>query len=302
MFRAFRGMDAKMLPIAAATQAHEGQVVSDKLGQNERRDSDRNIRRLTILRRGQVVQYQGLMKLKTVIRKLVLPLVAMTIASAHGATFYVSTQGSDSNPGTSAQPFRTITHAYSQAGPGTTILVLPGVYTDYTSGWGLHLGASGTSSSPIVLQSQVRGGAVIDGQNASDRNEAIYIDGSYNVVQGFEIRNGPNGGISIWANGNQILDNEIHHNGNPASTSGNGHDGVYDNENTSGNIYARNYIHNNGRTGGSKAASASTMCSIRLVRRSSISPSTSSGSVTSNRVICSRPATDSTRPYCAENH
>ncbi len=81
MFRAFRGMDAKMLPIAAATQAHEGQVVSDKLGQNERRDSDRNIRRLTILRRGQVVQYQGLMKFKTVIRKLVLPLVVMTIAS-----------------------------------------------------------------------------------------------------------------------------------------------------------------------------------------------------------------------------
>src|SRR5260221_5831442 len=189
--------------------------------------------------------------IKNIIRKLALPFLALTIGGAQGPTYSVSTQGSDSNPGTSAQPFRTITHAYSLAGPGTTILVLPGVYTDYSTGWGLHLGSSGTASSPIVLQSQVSGGAVIDGQNASDRKEAIYIDGSYNVVQGFEIRNGPNGGISIWANGNQILDNEIHNNGNPASTSGNGHDGVYDNENTSGNIYARNYIHNNGRSGGS---------------------------------------------------
>jgi len=79
-------------------------------------------------------------------------------------------------------------------------------------------------------------------------------------VEGFEIRNGPNGGISIWANGNQILDNEIHNNGNPASTSGNGHDGVYDNENTSGNIYAGNYIHNNGRTGGSNLDHGLYLC------------------------------------------
>ncbi|MDB6018452.1 MAG: hypothetical protein JWR19_2941 [Pedosphaera sp.] len=162
---------------------------------------------------------------------------------------YVSTQGSDSNSGTSAQPFRTITHAYSLAGPGTTILVAPGVYTDHTSGWGLHLGASGTASSPIVLRSQVRGGAVIDGQNASDRNEGIYLDGSYNVVDGFEIKNGPNGGIAIYGNGNQIINNEIHNNGNPASTSTNGKDGVYSDPGTSGNSYASNYIHDNGRSG-----------------------------------------------------
>src|SRR5258708_39690006 len=109
------------------------------------------------------------MKFKTVIRKLVLPLVAMTIASAHGATFYVSTQGSDSNPGTSAQPFRTITRAYSLAGPGVTIIVMPGVYTDYSSGWGVHLGKSGTASSPIMLRSQVRGGGVIHGEKLSER-------------------------------------------------------------------------------------------------------------------------------------
>src|SRR6516162_10160541 len=159
---------------------------------------------------------------KSILSKIAL-LLGMSLVGAQAATYYVATTGSDSNPGTQAAPFKTITYAYSKASAGTTIIVAPGTYTDYQSGWGLHLGKSGTASSPIVLQSQVRGGAIIDGQNASDRNEAIFIDGSYNVVDGFEIRNGPNGGISLWGNGNQILDNEIDHNGNPASTSTNGH-------------------------------------------------------------------------------
>jgi len=186
--------------------------------------------------------------------------LVLVLIRVQATDLYVSTQGSDANPGTSAQPLRTITHAYSLAGPGVRILVMPGVYTDYTSGWGLHLGNSGTASSPIVLQSQVRGGAVIDGQNAPDRNEAIYLDGSYNVIEGFEIRNGPNGGISIWGNSNQILYNEIHNNGNPASTSSNGHDGVYDDQSTASNIYIGNYVHDNGRTGGSNLDHGLYLC------------------------------------------
>src|SRR5262249_45607724 len=168
---------------------------------------------------------------------------------AYGGTLYVSTSGSDSNPGTSSQPCRTIGHAYSLASAGTTIIVKAGTYTDYNSGWGIHLGKSGSSSSPITLKSEVQGGAVIDGQNASDRNVGIYIDGSYNIVDGFEIKNGPHGGITIWANNNQILNCNIHNNGNPASSSTQGQDGVFSSEGTSGNTYRANFIHHNGRTG-----------------------------------------------------
>src|SRR5437764_2423703 len=189
------------------------------------------------------------MRIEVSVYRLALLILSLGVVSVRAADFYVSTQGSDSNPGTSAQPFRTITRAYSLASAGTTIIVMPGVYTDHTSGWGLRLGASGSASSPIVLRSQVRGGAIIDGQNASDRNEGIYIDGSYNIVDGFEIKSGPNGGISIWGNFNQILNNEIHHNGTPASTSTNGKDGVYSGEGTRNNIYTANYIHDNGRQG-----------------------------------------------------
>ena len=95
----------------------------------------------------------------------------------------------------------------------------------------------------------MQGGAIIDGQNALDRNQGFYIDGSYNTVDGFEIRNCTHGGISIWADNNRIINNNIHNNGNPADSSGNGRDGVYSSENTSGGYYGCNYIHDNGRTG-----------------------------------------------------
>ena len=184
-----------------------------------------------------------------VVGSLAALLLTLGLVGAQAASYYVSPQGNDSNPGTSSQPFRTITRAYSLASAGTTIIAMPGVYTDYQSNWGLHLGKSGTASSPIILRSQVRGGAVIDGQNASDRHTAIYVDGSYNIVDGFEIRGGPKEGITIWGSYNQILNNDIHHNGNPASTSSLGQDGVYSSEDTSGNVYANNSIHDNGRTG-----------------------------------------------------
>jgi hypothetical protein len=173
----------------------------------------------------------------------------VALASAQGAELYVSTQGHDSYPGTLTSPLRTITKAYSLANAGTTIVVMPGVYTDYRNGWGIHLGKSGSASRPLTLKSQVRGKAIVDGQNFSDRNQGFYIDGKHNVVDGFEIRNSPHGGIAIYGNNNRILNNEIHHNGNPASTSSNGRDGIYSDQGTSGNYYAGNSIHDNGRTG-----------------------------------------------------
>jgi len=188
------------------------------------------------------------MKSANVIRLLVL-LVAWGAIRTEGLDLYVSTQGADVNLGTLLQPVRTIGRAYSLAVPGATINVAPGVYTDYTSAWGLRLGASGTATSPIILKSEARGAAIIDGQNAADRHVAIYLDGSYNIIDGFQITGGPDGGIKNWGSGNQIINNEIHHNGNPASASTYGQDGVYSDKATHDNVYRANYIHDNGRTG-----------------------------------------------------
>ena len=188
------------------------------------------------------------MKIKNITGLFVL-LVSLGAVRTKGLDLYVSTQGLDVNPGTSLAPLRTIGRAYSLAVAGATINVAPGVYTDYTSGWGLRLGASGIAASPIVLKSQVRGGAIIDGRNAADRHMAIYLDGSYNIVDGFQITGGPDGGVAIYGNGNQIINNEIHHNGNPANASTYGQDGVYSDKNTRDTVYRANYIHDNGRAG-----------------------------------------------------
>ncbi|PYJ83033.1 MAG: hypothetical protein DME22_16740 [Verrucomicrobia bacterium] len=184
------------------------------------------------------------MRIEVCVYRLTLLILSLAVVCAQGAELYVSTQGSDSNPGTSAQPFRTISHAYSLAAPGTTINVLPGMYSDYTSGWGLHLAKSGTASSPIVLRSQVKGGAIIDGQNALDRNKGIYLDGSYHIIDGFVITRAPGTGIFIEGSYNQILNNEIHHNGSLAEGQG-----VYSDQGTRNNSYQANYVHDNGIPG-----------------------------------------------------
>jgi len=159
-----------------------------------------------------------------------------------GPHYYVSTSGSDSSPGTVAAPFRTIAYAYDNyAAPGVTITVLPGTYTDYDASFGsLHLGASGTAEQPIVLRSQVRSGAVLDGLDDPNRTYVIYLDGSYNVVWGFTITRAGGMGISTWARGNQILANEI---------CNNARSGVYSSAETSDDVYACNYVHDNGQAG-----------------------------------------------------
>jgi uncharacterized protein DUF1565 len=47
---------------------------------------------------------------------------------------YVSTSGSDSNPGTSPQPFRTLVHAIQTAAPGDAVMVHAGTYAEGADG------------------------------------------------------------------------------------------------------------------------------------------------------------------------
>lgn len=65
----------------------------------------------------------------------VLSLVSLFILSgttAHAASYYVSTTGSDSNAGTYSKPFASITQAQSAASSGDTVYIMGGTYTDFT--------------------------------------------------------------------------------------------------------------------------------------------------------------------------
>ncbi|MGI8503626.1 MAG: right-handed parallel beta-helix repeat-containing protein, partial [Hassallia sp.] len=75
------------------------------------------------------------------------PLSIASPGNNSGAAYYVSTNGSDDNPGTSNQPWKTINHAVNKdiVKAGDTILVQPGTYTEL-----ITLGKSGNSESGYI--------------------------------------------------------------------------------------------------------------------------------------------------------
>ena len=106
------------------------------------------------------------------------------------ADYYVSTKGSDTNPGTLAQPWRTIQKAADSLSPGDTAYVRKGRYRERVT-----LKVSGTAPDQwIALQAYPGEKPVIDGAGLSvpeDENTALVLieNRSYVRVQGFEIRN-----------------------------------------------------------------------------------------------------------------
>ena len=75
-----------------------------------------------------------------------------------GVAYYVSTTGSDSNPGTSIAPFRTINRAAQVAKAGDVVTIRDGTYPGSVS-----VRNAGTRAKPIVFQAANRGGVVLTG-------------------------------------------------------------------------------------------------------------------------------------------
>ncbi|MGD8501034.1 MAG: DUF1565 domain-containing protein, partial [Phycisphaerales bacterium] len=57
-------------------------------------------------------------------------LLMCMVSTVFAGTYYVATDGSDENPGSEAEPLRTIQRAASLARAGDTILVRGGVYRE----------------------------------------------------------------------------------------------------------------------------------------------------------------------------
>jgi hypothetical protein len=127
-----------------------------------------------------------------------------------GRQLYVSTSGSDSNPGTEAQPFSTIGRADAVAAAGDTINVAPGTYTvsaPTDAAAGIATSKSGTSSAHIKFVSQVKGGAkiVVTGSGTGWSSKGDYVD-----ITGFDLTG--TGRIGIFASGaySSIANNSVH--------------------------------------------------------------------------------------------
>jgi hypothetical protein len=91
-------------------------------------------------------------------------LVASFNSTAAAATYYVSPSGSDTNPGSSAQPWRNIQKAANSVAAGDTVMVKAGTYYER-----VQINVNGTASQPITFQGE-RGTngewlTIIDGGN-----------------------------------------------------------------------------------------------------------------------------------------
>jgi hypothetical protein len=157
---------------------------------------------------------------------LLLVVSPLSLLAQAGASFYVSTTGSDSNSGSYSSPWRTIQHAANSVSAGATVYVFGGVYHESVS-----IPVSGTASNYITFESYPGQTAVIDGTGVScctsnppsSGNETQglinIVTQSYVIVSGFEIRNYTTSKAAytpagIWITGSgtglQLLNNLVH--------------------------------------------------------------------------------------------
>ena len=74
--------------------------------------------------------------------------LVQTLAGQAGTSYYVSTSGNDTNPGTIRSPWLTIQHAANTVKPGATVYVSGGIYHE-----SVNFPTSGRALAPITFQS-----------------------------------------------------------------------------------------------------------------------------------------------------
>jgi len=149
---------------------------------------------------------------------LILMCISLAFGQA-GSSFYVSTTGDDSNPGTQAAPWRTIQHAADTVRAGAMVNVRGGVYEELVT-----IKASGNATDGyITFRSSPGETAILDAEHFAPTSRSAILtihDKSYVRIEGFEIRNFHTAehrltplGISVMGAGSHIelLKNNVHH-------------------------------------------------------------------------------------------
>jgi len=133
--------------------------------------------------------------------------------------FYVSTTGSDANPGTQTAPWRTVQHAADVARAGGTVYVRGGVYQELVT-----IKRSGNATQGyITFRSYPGETAVLDAEHFTPESRSGVLtihNQSFVRIESFEIRNYHTAdrrltplGISVMGSGSHIelLKNNVHH-------------------------------------------------------------------------------------------
>ena len=168
----------------------------------------------------------GVLSSRGILRALVLLslfIFAPVLASA--ATYYVAPNGSNSNPGTQAQPFASLQEAHDVAVAGDTIYMRGGPYLFPAKTTFTRDGASGNRIEVFNYPGEV---PVIDGikqPGGPGTVSIIRLDGaSWWHIKGLELKNGPiNGLVADQNSSNNIFERlHIHHIGRLGNAGGQG--------------------------------------------------------------------------------
>lgn len=170
----------------------------------------------------------------------ILSFTALEPVVVQAATYYVSLSGSDSNPGTVSQPFRTLLRAAKPLRPGDTLYIRGGIWTQQidlqayntsgtSSAWIKIAGYPGETvtiryADPVVNSYgpiKARGtrgylifeNLILDGTNNSqDTKWQIVGNNHHFTLRNLEIKNFRSSGLFIQANDVQIVNCKIHDN------------------------------------------------------------------------------------------
>jgi hypothetical protein len=149
--------------------------------------------------------------------------------SSSGHTYYVATNGKDSNSGSAAAPFATLQQAMMSLHPGDTLNVEPGSYAGFVAGWDsapatsgdLYGTVAGTAAAPITIQADPSAapGSVIINTRANEVRYGIDLEPGCDYVHliGFTIADSGGittssdrgGGIKVVGNNDQVINNTV---------------------------------------------------------------------------------------------
>lgn len=180
-----------------------------------------------------------MLRLKRALGAWILASAFLPTVAAHTATYYVATTGSNSNPGTQSNPWKTVAHAVNTMVAGDTTYVRGGVYNEGL----IRFKKSGTAAAPIKLLNYPGESPIIDFRDKTAFHRILVSHASgtnvamgWITIQGFEIRNGYDG-IKFYNLHDSVIQlNWIHDSLTNGIFGGGGHHNIFD----------RNIINHNG--------------------------------------------------------
>jgi hypothetical protein len=126
---------------------------------------------------------------------LLAALITISASAASAATYYVDDAGSNSNPGTLASPFRTITYGLTFIdGPNDVLYVRGGTYNERVVIWDKN----GSAGNEIWILGYNSENPVIDGTGIGNHSTVSINESSYVNFNGFVVENAPETGILVW--------------------------------------------------------------------------------------------------------